>query len=93
MPRAPFLLPGIKRHPLSLLRPVLPASAIHVFTSVIPARASGPTYILSNSSTKARRTSTSYIDDEKSLLDVMQMNAIEIHAWGATVETIDIPLG
>jgi bifunctional non-homologous end joining protein LigD len=32
-----------------------------------------------------------YIDDEKGLLEVIQMGAIEIHPWGAPVDAIDYP--
>jgi bifunctional non-homologous end joining protein LigD len=32
-----------------------------------------------------------YIEDEKGLLEVIQMGAIEIHPWGAPVDAIDYP--
>src|SRR5438128_2595763 len=32
-----------------------------------------------------------YIDDEKGLLEVVQMGAIEIHPWGASIDSIDYP--
>jgi bifunctional non-homologous end joining protein LigD len=32
-----------------------------------------------------------YIDDEKALLELIQMGAIEIHPWGATIDAIDYP--
>ena len=32
-----------------------------------------------------------YIEDEKGLLEIIQMGAIEIHPWGASVDAIDYP--
>ena len=32
-----------------------------------------------------------YIEDEKGLLELIQMGAIEIHPWGATIDAIDTP--
>jgi len=32
-----------------------------------------------------------YIDDEKGLLEIVQMNAVEIHPWGAKIDSIDFP--
>ena len=32
-----------------------------------------------------------YIEDEKGLLELIQMGAIEIHPWGATIDAIDYP--
>ena len=32
-----------------------------------------------------------YIEDENGLLEVIQMGAIELHPWGAPVDTIDRP--
>ena len=32
-----------------------------------------------------------FIDDEKGLVEVIQMGAIELHPWGATIDAIDYP--
>jgi bifunctional non-homologous end joining protein LigD len=32
-----------------------------------------------------------YIEDEKGLLEIVQMGAIEIHSWGASIDAIDYP--
>jgi bifunctional non-homologous end joining protein LigD len=32
-----------------------------------------------------------YIDDERGLLELIQMGTIEIHPWGASIDTIDFP--
>ena len=40
---------------------------------------------------KGRKYEYLYIEDEKGLLEVIQMGAIELHPWGATVESIDYP--
>jgi len=40
---------------------------------------------------KGKRYEYLYIDDEKGLLEVIQMGAVEIHPWGATIDAIDFP--
>lgn len=32
-----------------------------------------------------------YIEDEKGLLEVVQMGAVELHPWGASIDSIDCP--
>ena len=40
---------------------------------------------------KGKRYEYLYIEDEKGLLEVVQMGAIEMHPWGAPVDAIDYP--
>jgi bifunctional non-homologous end joining protein LigD len=40
---------------------------------------------------KGKRYEYLYIEDEKGLLELIQMGAIEIHPWGASIDTIDYP--
>jgi bifunctional non-homologous end joining protein LigD len=87
---APFLLPGIKRHPLSLLR--CPSGVGNpCFYQRNPGKGLGPDVHPFKFKYKGKTHEYLYIDDEKGLLEVIQMNAIEIHAWGATVDTIGYP--
>ena len=87
---APFLLPRIVHHPLSLLR--------------CPSGIDGGCFYQRNFRKglgadihpfefrhKGKRYEYLYIEDEKGLLEVVQMGAIEIHPWGARIDTIDYP--
>ena len=87
---APFILPHIARHPLSLLR--------------CPAGIDGECFFQRNTGKglgadvkpfvfrhQGKKNEYLYIEDEKGLLEVVQMGAIELHPWGAPIDTIDYP--
>ena len=40
---------------------------------------------------KGSRHEYLYIEDEKGLLELIQMGAVEIHPWGARIDSIDFP--
>jgi bifunctional non-homologous end joining protein LigD len=92
---APFMLPHISGHPLSLLR--CPSGIDRsgkdgeCFFQRNPGRGLGADV----RSFKFRHNKESheylYIEDEKGLLEVIQMGAIELHPWGAPVASIDFP--
>jgi bifunctional non-homologous end joining protein LigD len=83
---APFILPSIARHPLSLLRCPTGIDGECFFqrnpgkglgADVRPFRFQHKEYL--------------YIEDEKGLLEVIQMGATELHPWGAPVDAIEYP--
>lgn len=87
---APWLLPGVVRRPLALLRcpdgidgecffQKHPASGLGAHVYALPLRQhSGVEDDL-------------YIEDVQGLLELVQMNTLELHPWGATVEDPEHP--
>jgi bifunctional non-homologous end joining protein LigD len=87
---AQFILPQIARHPLSLLRC---PSGIEggCFYQRNPGKGLGPDVHPFKFRNNGKSYEYLYIDDEKGLLEIIQMGAIEIHPWGATIDAIDYP--
>ena len=44
-----------------------------------------------NSKIREKRTNIFTFEDEKGLLEVVQMGAVELHPWGASIDAIDCP--
>ena len=88
---APFMLPRIARHPLSLLRCPSGIDGKECFFQRSPGRGLGKDVHPFEFRHKGKRYEYLYIDDEKGLLEIIQMGAIEIHPWGASVDAIDFP--
>jgi bifunctional non-homologous end joining protein LigD len=88
---APFMLPRIAHHPLSLLRCPSGIDGKECFFQRSPGRGLGKDVHPFNFQHKGKHYEYLYIDDEKGLLEIIQMGAIEIHPWGASVEAIDYP--
>lgn len=87
---APFMLPLIARHPLSLLR--CPSGiGGQCFFQRNPGKGLGPDVHPFQFDSKGKQYEYLYIEDEKGLLELIQMGAIEIHPWGARVDSIDYP--
>ena len=87
---APFILPHVVRHPLSLLR--CPSGIDgECFFQRNPGKGLGADVKPFEFSQRARNTNIFIIEDEKGLLEVIQMGAIELHPWGAPVDAIDYP--
>jgi bifunctional non-homologous end joining protein LigD len=87
---APFMLRRISRHPLSLLR--CPAGIdSQCFYQRNPGKGLGPDVHSFKFRHKGKKYEYLYIKDEKGLLEVVQMGAIEIHPWGASIDAIDCP--
>jgi bifunctional non-homologous end joining protein LigD len=87
---APFILPHIKGHPLSLLR--CPGGIdSQCFFQRNPGTGLGPDVRPFTFRHKGKAAKYLYIEDEKGLLEVIQMGAIELHPWGAPVTAIDFP--
>jgi bifunctional non-homologous end joining protein LigD len=87
---APRILPQIVNRPLSLLRCPSgigaecffqrnPGRGLGADIKTFPFRHNGKTYRYL------------YIENEKGLLEAVQMGAIELHPWGAPVDAIDYP--
>ena len=87
---APFMLPRIVRHPLSLLRCPVGIDG-GCFYQRNPGRGLGEDVQPFKFRHKGKDYEYLYIVDEKGLLEVIQMGAIEIHPWGAPVYAIDYP--
>jgi bifunctional non-homologous end joining protein LigD len=88
---APFMLPRIARHPLSLLRCPSGIDGGQCFYQRSPGRGLGADVQPFTFKHKSKRYEYLYIDDEKGLLELIQMGAIEIHPWGASVDAIEYP--
>ena len=87
---APFMLPHIARHPLSLLR--CPAGIDgECFFQCNPGRGLGADVKPFEFKNKGKKYEYFFIEDEKGLVEVIQMGAIELHPWGASVDAIDYP--
>jgi bifunctional non-homologous end joining protein LigD len=87
---APFMLPTIIRHPISLLRCPSGIDA-QCFYQRNPGRGLGPDVLTFEFKHKGKRYEYLYIEGEKGLMEVTQMGAIEIHPWGAAIDAIDFP--
>lgn len=87
---APFILPGVARHPLSLLRCPEGIDG-ECFFQRNPGKGLGADIHSFPFQHKGKRYEYLYIDDEKGLLEVIQMGAIELHPWGAPIDAIDYP--
>jgi bifunctional non-homologous end joining protein LigD len=88
---APFMLPRIARHPLSLLRCPTGIDGRECFYQRNPRRGLGKDVHPFKFRRKGKNYEYLYIEDEQGLLEVIQMGAIEIHPWGAPVDAIDYP--
>jgi bifunctional non-homologous end joining protein LigD len=87
---APFILPHIARHPLSLLR--CPSGIDgNCFFQRNPGRGLGADVKPFDFTHKGKKYEYLFIEDEKGLVEVIQMGAIELHPWGAPVDAIDYP--
>src|ERR1700735_4287677 len=87
---APFMLPHIARHPLSLLRCPTGIDG-QCFFQRNPGKGLGSDVKPFEFRHKGKKYEYLYIEDEKGLLEVVQMGAIELHPWGATIAAIDYP--
>ena len=88
---APFMLPHIVRHPLSLLRCPSGIDGGECFYQRSPGRGLGKDVHPFEFRHKGKRYEYLYIENEKGLLEIIQMGAIEIHPWGASIDAIDYP--
>jgi bifunctional non-homologous end joining protein LigD len=87
---APFILPHIVQRPLSLLR--CPSGIDkQCFFQRNAGKGLGRDVHPFEFSNKGKNYEYLYIEDEKGLLEVVQMGAIELHPWGAPVHAIDYP--
>lgn len=88
---APILLPRIVRHPLSLLR--CPSGIDgDCFYQRSPGKGLGPDVHAFTFKHKGKSYEYLYIEDEKGLLEMIQMGTIEVHPWGARIDAIDFPV-
>jgi bifunctional non-homologous end joining protein LigD len=88
---APFILPRIARHPLSLLRCPAGIDGKQCFFQRSPGRGLGKDVHSFDFQHKGKGYEYLYIEDEKGLLEIIQMGAVELHPWGASVDAIDYP--
>ena len=88
---APFMLPHIARHPLSLLRCPSGIDGKQCFFQRNPGKGLGKDVHSFDFQNKGKHYEYLYIEDEKGLLEIIQMGAIELHPWGASVDAIDYP--
>ncbi len=87
---ASWILPQIERHPLSLLR--CPSGIDRqCFFQRNPGRGLGAHVRTFEFKNKGKTYEYLYIEDEKGLLEIVQMGGIELHPWGAPVDAIDYP--
>ncbi len=87
---APLMLPQIVRHPLSLLR--CPSGVDkQCFFQRNPGKGLGADVRTFEFQNKGKTYEYLYIEDERGLLEVVQMGAVELHPWGASIDAIDFP--
>jgi bifunctional non-homologous end joining protein LigD len=87
---AHFILPQIVRRPISLLR--CPSGIDGgCFFQRNPGKGLGADVRPFAFRNNGKKFEYLYIEDEKGLLEIIQMGAIELHPWGATVDAIDFP--
>jgi len=87
---APLMLPQIVRHPLSLLR--CPSGFDkQCFFQRNPGKGLGAGVRSFEFQNKGNTYEYLYIEDERGLLEVVQMGAVELHPWGASIDSIDRP--
>jgi bifunctional non-homologous end joining protein LigD len=87
---ASILLPRIVRRPLSLLRCPTGIDG-DCFYQRNPGKGLGPDVQPFEFRHKGKKYEYLYIENEKALLELIQMGVIEIHPWGARIDTIDYP--
>jgi bifunctional non-homologous end joining protein LigD len=87
---APYMLPRIASRPLSLLRcpDGIDGSC---FYQRNPGRGLGPDIRPFKFKHKGKNYEYLFIESEKALLELVQMNVVEIHPWGARIDAIDYP--
>jgi bifunctional non-homologous end joining protein LigD len=88
---APLLLPSVSRHPVSLLRCPNGIDSGDCFYQRNPGRGLGPDVHAFDFRNNGKNYQYLYIEDEKGLLETVQMGAIELHPWGSTIDAIDYP--
>jgi bifunctional non-homologous end joining protein LigD len=87
---AHLMLPQIVRHPLSLLR--CPSGLDkQCFFQRNPGKGLGSDVHPFEFKNKGKTYEYLYVEDERGVLDVVQMGAVELHPWGASVDSIDSP--
>jgi bifunctional non-homologous end joining protein LigD len=87
---AGLLLPRIAKRPISLLRCPSGIDA-GCFYQRNPGKGLGPDVKAFKFSHHGKKFEYLYIEDEKGLLELVQMGAIELHPWGAGIDAIDYP--
>jgi bifunctional non-homologous end joining protein LigD len=87
---APLMLPQIVRRPLSLLRCPEGIGA-ECFFQRNPGQGLGPDVRPFAFRHHGKKTEYFYIEDERGLLELIQMNTVELHPWGAPIDSIDYP--
>ncbi len=87
---ASLILPQIANRPLSLLR--CPSGIDkQCFFQRNPGRGFGAHVRTFQFKNKGKIYEYLYIEDEKGLLEIVQMGGVELHPWGAPVDAIDFP--
>ena len=87
---ATWILKDISGHPVSLLR-CPEGTAGDCFYQRNPGTGLGPDVKPFRWNHKGKSYEYLYINNEKGLIEFVQMGAIELHPWGARVERIDYP--
>jgi bifunctional non-homologous end joining protein LigD len=87
---APWILKDVGGHPVSLLR-CPEGTAGDCFYQRNPGKGLGRDVKPFRWKHKGKSYEYLYIEDEKGLIEFVQMGAIELHPWGARVEKIDYP--
>lgn len=86
----PFMAPHIVGRPLSLMR--CPAGIEgECFYQRNPGKGLGPDVFPYEFKHKGKTYEYLYIKDQKGLIKIVQMGGIEVHPWGAAVDSIDYP--
>ncbi len=87
---APFLLPGILLHPISLVRCPSGIDGKCFYQRGV-GKGLGPDVHSYEFRHEGKRDEYLYIENEKGLMELIQMGTVEIHPWGASINAIDFP--
>jgi bifunctional non-homologous end joining protein LigD len=85
-----YVLNDISEHPVTLVR-CPSGTAGDCFYQRNPGTGLGPDVKPFHWKHKGKSYEYLYVDNEKGLLELIQMGAIEIHPWGARTQKIDFP--
>ncbi|MGJ5818841.1 DNA ligase D [Paludibaculum fermentans] len=87
----PWLLPRIAGHPISLLRCPAGIDEGPCFIQRSAGKGLGPDVRRFEDKYQGERHEYIYVEEEKGLLELIQMGTIEIHPWSSAVQAIDYP--
>jgi bifunctional non-homologous end joining protein LigD len=87
----PWMLPELRERPLSLLRCPSGAGSACFFQKHHAGTLGGSVKAISLKEKDGASDDYLYVDDERGVIELVQMNALEFHPWGARVDDPERP--